>query len=52
MPSVPKIAQAIAATGGCPPDLDDKTLLLKIPYALVTEHTEIKLKLSCDLPLC
>ena len=28
---------------GCPPELDDKTLLLKVPHILITELEEIKL---------
>lgn len=35
----------------CPPELDDKTLLLKISDALDARNREIKLVLSQELPL-
>lgn len=38
--------QTITIAVSYAPDLDNKTLLLKMPYTLVLEHRKMKLKLS------
>lgn len=46
-PEAPKTTQAIATALGCPPELGDKTLWLKIQHTLVAGHREVKQKLTC-----
>lgn len=46
----PQIIQVVAILS-FPPELDDKTLLLKISEALDARNREIKLVLSQELPL-
>ena len=44
-PRVPQIKQAIVIVLGCPPVLDSKVLLVKIPPTCNKEHEEIKIAL-------
>jgi hypothetical protein len=37
----PKTIQAITTAVSCPPELDNRTLLLKTPYSLVPGHREV-----------
>lgn len=48
----PEITQAIAIVPGCPPELDDDNLLLKIAHNLVTRPGGLKLELNWKLPPC
>lgn len=50
-PGVPKTMQAISTVIGYPPELVDKSLLVKTLHTLVTGHREIKLELGWRLPL-
>lgn len=49
-PGGPPMMQALATAVGCPPDLHDKILLLKLPQALVARHSDMKVKRSGKLP--
>lgn len=48
----PQTINTIATVFGCIPELNGKTLLLKIPYALVVglNETSVALSKKCPLP--
>lgn len=48
-PVIPITTENTATAVGCPPELDGKTLSLKVQQTLVTGHREIKLELISKL---
>lgn len=49
-PEVPKTILTIIIFLGCPPYIDDMTLLLKVSYNLATKYEEINLEMVWKLP--